>query len=329
MSGNILSVALPVKNGENYLAAALDSILAQTHTDFVLHVSDNASDDGTAGILADYASRDPRVLVSRSEIPLSQVDNTNRAVALAQTPWVKLFCHDDLMRSDCLATLVDAIKQLDGTKVALIGNGERHLYSTGYLTEAGPDGPLEIIDGHQALRQRFSRAASAGRGVPSITTATVRKDAFFAQSGFDGRYVYFEIFRWYLMQVDYDYAYLPAALTINRIHGQQVASVARASLRQSADYRLFVSEFLGQHGDAVGLDRRSRWFAQLIAPGRAATEIACELRAGRPKRALQMLMQVRSAWLPLVCAASLRAWFAEGRRTAPLRGKVPDALLYP
>lgn len=329
MTEQFISIALPVRNGANFLAEALDSILAQTWGDFTLHVSDNASDDATPDILADYAARDARVQVSRSEVPLSQVDNTNRAVGLAETPWVKLFCHDDLMSADCLALLVDAIAQLEGTNVALIGNDERHLFTTGYLSDADPEGPLEIIAGHQALRQRFSRTASVGRSVPSITTATVRKDAFFAQGGFDGRYVYFEIFRWYLMLVDYDYAYLPAALTVNRIHGRQVASLARATLRQAADYRLFVSEFLAQHADTVGLDARSRWVAHLIAPGRAASEIACEVRAGRSKRALQMLKHVQPWWLPLVCAFAVRAWFAEGRRTAPLRGKVPDSLLYP
>lgn len=329
MSANLLSVALPVKNGENFLAAALDSILAQTYTDFTLHVSDNASDDGTADILANYAARDPRVRVSRSEVPLSQVDNTNRAIGLTETQWVKLFCHDDLMRADCLALLAEAITRLGGTKVALIGNAEQHLFSTGYLSEAEPEGSLEIIDGRQALRQRFSRAAATGRGVPSITTATVRKDAFTAQGGFDGRYVYFEIFRWYLMLVEWDYAYLPMPLTVNRIHGRQVASLARASLRQAADYRLFVSEFLSQRADTVELDSRARRFARLLAPGRAASEIACEVRAGRTRRAFQMLRQVQPAWLPLTVAFTVRAWIAEGRRTAPLRGKVPDALIYP
>ena len=41
MTAQLISVALPVRNGANFLAEALDSILAQTWTDFTLHVSDN------------------------------------------------------------------------------------------------------------------------------------------------------------------------------------------------------------------------------------------------------------------------------------------------
>jgi glycosyltransferase involved in cell wall biosynthesis len=97
MSERLLCVALPVRNGANYLAAALDSILAQTYRDFDLHVSDNASSDETPAILAAYAARDARVKVSRTEALIPQQANMNRAMALADTPWVKLFCHDDLM----------------------------------------------------------------------------------------------------------------------------------------------------------------------------------------------------------------------------------------
>ena len=73
-----ISVALPVRNGANYIAAALDSILAQTMTEFELVISDNASTDTTPQIIADYCARDPRVKVSRSEQMLALGANMNR-----------------------------------------------------------------------------------------------------------------------------------------------------------------------------------------------------------------------------------------------------------
>jgi glycosyltransferase involved in cell wall biosynthesis len=80
-----LSIVLPVRNGADFLAEALDSVLAQDCGDWVLHVSDNASDDATPDILAAYAARDSRIRPSRSAEPLSQVANMNRAVGLAET----------------------------------------------------------------------------------------------------------------------------------------------------------------------------------------------------------------------------------------------------
>lgn len=328
MSAPLLSVALPVRNGANFLAEALDSILAQTMGDFVLHVSDNASTDATPDILANYARRDARVQVSRSPDSLSQVANTNRAVGLTDTRWVKLFCHDDLMRADCLAQLAETITGLGDSKVALIGNGEQHLFDNGHLTDPVPDGPPRFMSGRTALRARFSGRAS-DCGVPSITTATVRRDVFLDQGGFDGRYVYFEIFRWYELLVDWDFGYVPASLTVNRIHGRQVAADARGSLRSAQDHRLFVSELLARHGATLGFGWRSRAFARLIPLGCAATEIATEIRLGQAWRVPHMLSQMPLAWLPLIGPLVVRAWRAESRRTAALRGKVPTALIYP
>ena len=45
-----VSVGMPVYNGDNFLAEALDSLLAQTYRDFELIISDNGSTDGTAEI---------------------------------------------------------------------------------------------------------------------------------------------------------------------------------------------------------------------------------------------------------------------------------------
>ena len=57
----IVSIGLPVYNGEAFIGEALDSLLDQTHSDFELIISDNASTDATEAICREYVSRDPRV----------------------------------------------------------------------------------------------------------------------------------------------------------------------------------------------------------------------------------------------------------------------------
>ena len=52
---------MPVYNGEPFIREALDSLLAQTFTDFELIISDNASTDATKAICLEYAARDARV----------------------------------------------------------------------------------------------------------------------------------------------------------------------------------------------------------------------------------------------------------------------------
>ena len=57
-----VSVVMSAYNSADYLALALDSILAQTFTDFECLVHDDGSTDGTWAILQEYAARDPRVI---------------------------------------------------------------------------------------------------------------------------------------------------------------------------------------------------------------------------------------------------------------------------
>ena len=73
----LISVGMPVFNGEAYLAEAIDSILAQTCSDFELLISDNASQDGTAEICTEYARRDSRVRYFRQRKNIGASRNYN------------------------------------------------------------------------------------------------------------------------------------------------------------------------------------------------------------------------------------------------------------
>ena len=61
-----VSVCMPVYNAERYVPEAIESILAQTFTDFEFLIVDDGSTDGSRGVLERYAARDERIkLVSR------------------------------------------------------------------------------------------------------------------------------------------------------------------------------------------------------------------------------------------------------------------------
>jgi glycosyltransferase involved in cell wall biosynthesis len=104
-----VTVGLPVYNGERYLAETLDSILAQDFEDFELLVSDNASTDGTAQILREYAERDPRVTVHRQLHNVGAAANYNWLAQHARGEYFKWAGYDDLldprMLTACVATL--------------------------------------------------------------------------------------------------------------------------------------------------------------------------------------------------------------------------------
>lgn len=91
-----VSIGVPVYNGENYLAEALDSLLRQTFDDFELLISDNASTDRTHEICQEYAARDGRVRYVRQVRNVGAGPNHNRVLELSQAPYFKWAAHDDL-----------------------------------------------------------------------------------------------------------------------------------------------------------------------------------------------------------------------------------------
>jgi glycosyltransferase involved in cell wall biosynthesis len=106
-----LSIGLPVYNGEAFLAAAIDSLLAQTYRDFELIITDNASTDGTEAICRARAARDPRVRYYRNASNVGAMHNFNRVVELARGEYFKWAAHDDLHEPAFLERCVEALER--------------------------------------------------------------------------------------------------------------------------------------------------------------------------------------------------------------------------
>lgn len=92
----LVSIGMPVYNGERYIRQALDSLLAQDYEHFELIVSDNASTDGTWEICQEYAARNRRLQCYRNETNLGSVANFNRLFELSSGKYFMWAAHDDL-----------------------------------------------------------------------------------------------------------------------------------------------------------------------------------------------------------------------------------------
>ena len=80
----LVSVGVPVYNGEAFLEDAIRSTLSQTLDDLELILCDNASSDRTAEICRDYAARDHRVHYFRNARNLGAAANYNLAFSHAR-----------------------------------------------------------------------------------------------------------------------------------------------------------------------------------------------------------------------------------------------------
>jgi glycosyltransferase involved in cell wall biosynthesis len=104
-----LSIGLPVYNGRRYLGEALDSLLAQSFTDFELIISDNASTDDTEEICRRFAAEDRRIRYIRQPRNIGANPNHNFVVREARGEYFKFAAHDDLYGRDLLARCVAAL----------------------------------------------------------------------------------------------------------------------------------------------------------------------------------------------------------------------------
>lgn len=92
-----ITAVIPTFRRPALLQRALESVLSQTETRIEVFVSDNASGDGTADLLADYAARDPRVRYVVQDENLGAARNFQICVEEARTPWVSLLSDDDAL----------------------------------------------------------------------------------------------------------------------------------------------------------------------------------------------------------------------------------------
>ena len=106
----LVSVGLPVYNGERYLRFALDSLLAQDLQNFELIISDNGSTDATFDICEFYAKRDQRIRLYRSDSNRGATWNWRRVLELANGRYFKWAAHDDECYPSMLRRCVEAIQ---------------------------------------------------------------------------------------------------------------------------------------------------------------------------------------------------------------------------
>lgn len=105
----MISIALASYNGEKFIREQLDSILAQTVTDWELVACDDRSSDGTPAILREYAARDGRIRVYENEENLGFRRNFEQAVSRCTGEYTAFSDQDDIWYPDHLEMLLSGL----------------------------------------------------------------------------------------------------------------------------------------------------------------------------------------------------------------------------
>ncbi len=125
MTTPLVSVLMPVYNAENYLAAAIGSILYQTYTNFELIICDDASTDGSLDVARSFT--DPRITILTNSSNLGNAATRNKLTEQAKGKYIAVLDADDIAEADRLEQQVDYLEShpligLCGTWVNVIAH---------------------------------------------------------------------------------------------------------------------------------------------------------------------------------------------------------------
>lgn len=114
-----LSIIVPIYNVEKYLPKCLDSILAQTFTDFELILIDDGSPDNCGKIIDDYAEKDSRIVVIH-QVNKGVSAARNAGLRIAKGKYVGFVDPDDYISPDMYKKLISAIEKC-GSDISCCG----------------------------------------------------------------------------------------------------------------------------------------------------------------------------------------------------------------
>ena len=195
---------MPVRDGERFLAEAIDSILGQTLTDFELIVVDDGSADRSAEIANTVQERDGRVRV-HSQARLGLCAGLNAAAGLAAAPLLARLDADDIALPDRLERQVAFLDRHPG--VAVVGGG------------------VIMVDeaGRELDREPGREDPDLSEGNPLWhSTVVIRAEAFREAGGYR-LYPAEDYDLWLRIEERYRLAAVPQLVVGYRIHAGQVS----------------------------------------------------------------------------------------------------------
>jgi hypothetical protein len=248
-----ISVLLTSHNRERYIAESIESVLAQSISDFELVICDDHSVDRTAAIIDEYARRDSRIRVSINPRNLGDYANRRHVATLAQGRFLKYHDSDDVMYRHCLAAMVEPLEAEPRAAFALSGS------------RSWPGGPCPmLLTPRLAYQREFLGGGLFQQGPASalFRTAEFRELGGFPDVTFAGDYLF-----WLRACARVNVLLVPGDLFHYRVHaGQEIArpaSVEAYARAAATAWQMLRSTECPLSGEELECARRNFVFTQV------------------------------------------------------------------
>ena len=217
-----ISVVLPVHNAEAYVREAVESILAQTFTDFECIIINDGSTDNSGVVLRELARRDARiVLVERPNDGL--VSALNEGIKIARAELIARMDADDVAMPERFA--LQHARMIQEPELAVLGS---------FFRIMDRDDAIRLYDNRPLTPAAAMRFVKHGCPV-AHPTVMMRRDAVLKADGYRKAFSHAEDYDLWLRMSDLGYAIanLPQPLLNYREHGANVSEVHWEAQRRS------------------------------------------------------------------------------------------------
>lgn len=275
MSHPLVSVVMPVYNAEAYVSEAIESVLAQTFSDFEFIILDDGSTDRSLQILRQYQHDDSRIkIISRENRGL--IATLNEGIDCAKGRYIARMDADDIALPERFSRQVEFLEHhpnhvVVGSKVLLID------------PEGLPICPFSTLTEHEAI----DAAHMQGQGGAICHPASMlRRDVLQKVGGYRPEMKHAEDFDLFLRLAEVGkVANLPHILLKYRMHENSVGHTKRieqlksgfqalkeAYSRRSLDFQItFLDEVLSHESDSSLSKIHRVWAWQSLVSGNVKT----------------------------------------------------------
>ncbi len=232
---SLVSVCVPIYNGEKYLRESMDSIINQTYQDLEILVVDDCSTDKSTDIIKEYQSDDNRIKMVHNKKNLGLVGNWNKCISEASGDFVKLQFQDDMMLEDTIEKMMSLAQDKEVDVVLTdreytFENDINHFYLdqlprlSDHFKEDAVIEPSFIID---LLLEKGTNMNFMGEPILGL----VKKEVFDKYGVYDDTFYQIGDFEfWIRLAINVKIGFIPERLHIFRLHNEsQGAKNSRAT----------------------------------------------------------------------------------------------------
>ncbi|MCP4134502.1 MAG: glycosyltransferase family 2 protein [bacterium] len=306
----LVSVLTTVYNREQYVATAIEGVLAQSMPDFELIIVDDGSTDQSVEIARQY-EYDRRIRIYVNETNLGDYPNRKRAASLARGKYLKYVDSDDAIYPHCLETMVHMMENHPQAGMLLCA-----------WSEHDPFYPFELSP-REVYQRCFIHEERMGN---SPLTTMYRKNAFEDIGGFRGEKWSFCSDWDMILRIarNYPVLFAPTGFCFYRVHEGQVITTTNVTHNYTTEGLAISLEAL-RHPDCPLPDDEKKWVAGKLIRGAVKCVASIALKWRKPfaaKRFLRTCVTGREEWKKLF-------QFQKPLVSRPNMTAIPDCSAYP